>query len=814
MTDLIRDLLHAARSLRRKPLLTALAVVSLALGIGVNSSIFTLINAVLLRDLPFAQPEQVVEVYTSDSGGFEYATSSYPDYLDLRDQARSFTELVAVSAALASHDDGERTDLLFGEEVSVNFFDFVGLPLTLGRGFAPHEATPGAHPLVVLGEGFWRERYGADEGVLGRTLKFNGIEFTVIGVAPKAYRASLSGLTSDFWIPVAMHDAMAERPRLEKRGGRSLFLKGRLADFVTVAEAQTELDLLASRLAAEYPETNEGRGLRVVASDEVAINPGLDDKLFGAAGVLLALVGLVLLIACSNIANLLLARAADRRREIAVRLALGSSRARLIRQQLAESVVLAVAGAGLGLLFALWTARLIVSFNPPLPIPVALDIGLDFRVFGFTLCLGLVAGLLAGLAPALQASRSDLVSAIKGDGSTVGDGNRRFSLRNTLVVAQVLFTTVLLIGAGLFVRSLANAQMIDPGFGLERGASLTVALGFGSRYSEEEAMSLFDRFHERATAIPGVRSAAWIEFLPLSFTLNTRGAQLEGQETAAEDEWPEIDTVRVGPGYFETLGVPLLRGRDFSASDHSDAPPVVVINETMASRFWPGEDPLGKHLRFDQDEPWARVIGVVKTAKYRTLGEDPRPFIYNSHLQNYSSMMTLVAAGDDEVATLAAMRRELETLDPQVPIFDQRLMSEHLDLALYPARLAAGLLAAFGVLGLLLACVGLYGVVAYSVSRRTREVGIRMAIGASARDVVSLVVREGMVLVAVGLILGLTLALGMARLLSSMLYGIAPHDPLTFGVVGFVLALAALAANLLPARRATHVDPVVALRND
>ncbi|MCP3962604.1 MAG: ABC transporter permease [bacterium] len=812
MHDLVRDLRLAVRMLARKPGLSALAVVSLALGIGVNSSIFTLVNAVLLRELPIDEPERVVEVYTSDSGGFRWATTSYPDYLDLRRESSVFSELAAVAATFVTHDDGERTEVLFGEEVSGNFFDLLGLPLALGRGFEPLEETPGAHPVVVLGNGFWRQRFGADRDVLGQTLALNGIDFRVIGVAPAEYRASLSGLTADFWIPVAMHDAMSEDASLDRRGSRSLFLKGRLAPGVALETAQAELDLLAARLAEAYPETNEGRELTAVPSTEVAINPGVDGPLFGVAGLLLVVVALVLLIACSNIANLLLARAADRRREIAVRLALGSSRGRLIRQLLVEGLVLAAAGAALGLLFALWTSRLIVGFQPPLPIAIALDLGLDLRVFGFTLVLGLLAGLLCGLAPALQASRADLVAAIKNESASLRRGTRRFGLQGALVVAQVALTTVLLVGAGLFVRSLASAQATDTGFSLERGAAVAIGLGFGGRYSEEEGRIFQRQLREVVAATPGIKSASWAGYLPLSFVVNSRDVQLEGQEEVPEDEWPEVDTVRAGPGYFETLGIPLTRGRGFDDRDGAQAPPVVVVNEALAEKHWPGEEPLGKRLRFADDAPWAEVVGVARTGKYRTLGEDARPFVYRCHLQDYSSLMTLVVASDDEEAALTALRRELEALDPRVPIFDQRLISEHLDVALFPARMGAALLAAFGVLGLVLASVGLYGVVAYSVSRRTREVGIRMAIGARRADVLSLVTREGMVLVAVGLALGIGAALFAARALGSLLYGITPHDPLTFATVATILATVALAANLLPARRATQVDPMEALR--
>lgn len=812
MNDFIKDLRHATRHLARKPTITALAVVSLALGIGVNSSIFSIVNAVLLRDLPLVAPEEVVEVYTGESGGYAYSTSSYPDFRDLRAQNDVFSELAAYNLTIVTHDDGEDTEVLFGEAVSGNFFEFLGLPLALGRGFAP-EVDQNPEPQVVLGHQFWRQRFAGEADVLGQTLSFNGQDFTVIGVGPAEYKGIFPGLVADYWIPMTMNDRISESSKLERRGSRWLFLKGRLKPEVSLEEAQAQVAVIGERLGTAYPGSNEGRTFNLVASSDVALHPFVDGPLRGVAGLLMGIVGLVLLIACSNIANLLLARAADRRREIAIRLTLGSTRGRLIRQLLSESLVLSVLGGAIGLLFAFWTSRLIVSFQPPLPIPLSVDLGLDSQVLVFTLGLALLTGLLCGLAPALQASRPDLVSAIKDESASLGHHYRRFGLRNGLVVAQVAISTVLLVGAGLFVRSLANAQAIDAGFSLKKGAAVTVALGLGNQWNEDQGRVYFDQLLERVRGLPGVTSAAYTEQLPLGLSVSTRDVQFQGQEKLDEDDWPEIDHVSVGPGYFKTLGVDLLRGRDFATTDNAEAPPVVVVNDTAARQYFPGEDPLGKRLRFDEDNPWMEVVGVTRTGKYRSLGEDPRPFVYSSHLQNYSSMLTLVAASaGDERAVLQQIRQEIDDLASGVPIFEQKVFSEHLDVMLFPARMGATLLAAFGVLGLVLASVGLYGVVAYSVSRRTREVGIRMAIGAGQKDVVRLVVKEGMALVAVGLVVGISAALAGSQVMKSLLYGISATDPVTFAGVAVVLCVVALLANLMPAQRATRIDPVVALR--
>jgi predicted permease len=816
MSDLLQDVRFAARQMARKPGLTAFAVLSLALGIGVNSSIFSLVNAILLRDLPAVRPAELVDVYVGKAGEIRYATSSFPDYADLRGWSSAVKDLAAFNLTIATWDSGQKTQLLFGEQVTASYFDLLGLRPALGRVFLPEEdATPGTHPVAILSHAFWRHRFAGDPAVIGKTLKLNGLHFTVVGVAPERLKGSFPGLAVDFWVPMQMSDAMDRTPHLGDRGSRSLFLKARLAPGVTLATAQTQLTALAKRLSAAYPQDDEKLEITLVPTRDVVFNPAIDGPILGVAGLLMGVVGLVLLIACSNIANLLLVRASERRKEIAVRLAIGAGRGRLIRQLLTESMLLALLGGAIGLLFAFWTARLIVAFKPPLPIPLTLDVTLDARVLGFTLGLALLTGVLCGVAPALQASRPNLVAALRDESAGLGRRYRRLGLRNLLVIAQVAISTVLLIGAGLFLRSLGNASAIDPGFTLRKGVETQLVVGLGGTYTDEQARVFYQRLLERARALPGVRSAAYADHLPLALQIHVSKVELDGRPPVRQEDRPESDRSKVGPGYFATLGIPILEGRGFDGHDGPGTAQVSVVNETAAQRLWPGESPLGKRLRFGGDSEWRTVVGIARDGKYRTLGEDPRSFIYTCTEQEPTVSRTLVvASGGDEKAMLAQVRREIDALDPDVPIFEIKTMSEHLSVMLFPARLGAALLAAFGALGLILASVGLYGVVAASVARRTREIGIRMAIGARREDVLRLVVKEGMVLTGAGLAVGLGLAFAAAQVLRGLLYGIAPSDPFTFAGVALLLAGVAFGANLVPARRATRVAPLVALRYD
>ena len=816
MGTLLRDVRFAVRHYLKTPGATALAVVSLALGIGVNSAIFSLVSAVVLRDLPAERPEELVDVYFGKASEYKYATASHPDYLDLRRDSRAFSELAAVNVTVGATERDGATELLFGEAVSGNYLALLDREPALGRGFLPEEdGVPGAHPVAMLGHRAWRQRFGADPNVLGRTLRLNGVDFQIVGVAPRDLAGSFPGLVADYFIPMAMSDRMSEMASLADRGSRSLFIKGRLAPGVTLEQARAEMETLNARLAAAWPDTNEGIEVTLVPTREVVLNPGIDGPILGVAGLLMGIVGLVLVIACSNVASVLLSRAAERRREIAVRLAIGAGRGRLVRQLLTESLLLAGAGGALGLGLAAGLARLLVSFKPPLPIPLSIDVGVDGTVLAFTAAVALLTGLLCGLAPALQSSRPQLVPALKDDAGGLGRRHRRLGLRNLLVVGQVAASTVLLVGAGLFVRSLGQARSIDPGFALDRGVAVQLALGLGGAYDEAEGRVFLRRLVERARALPGARSAALAENLPLGLSIHTGRVELEGQQLASWDQGPEVDQSSVGTGYFETLGIPIVRGRAFTSADGQQAPRVAVINEAAARHFWPAGDALGKRLREDQDGPWIEVVGIARDGKYRTLGEAPRPFLYLASEQDYRPFATLVVATDgDERAMLAAVRRLVSELDPALPVFDMKTMSDHLQVMLFPARMGALLLTALGGLGLLLATVGLYGVVASSVVRRTREVGIRMAIGARPADVVRLVVGEGMALAGAGLALGIAAALAAARVLEGLLYGIGTTDAATFVVVVAVLAAVGLVANLVPARRASRLDPVAALRRE
>jgi macrolide transport system ATP-binding/permease protein len=814
--DLAQDLRFAFRQMAAKPLLYVLAIVSLALGVGVNSSMFSIVDAVLLHGMPARSPDRLVAVYTSGSDGLRYAPSSYPDYRDLRDQNDVLAGLAAHSVFVGARDTGKGTKLLFGEVVSGNFFDVLGVRPAVGRAFLPEEdRTAGSHPVVMLGYGYWQKQYGGDPAILGRVIVLNGMPLTIVGVTPAGLGSTFPGLKADFWVPMQMYDTLSENKALAVRGFRSFFLFGRLRPGASVTQAQAQLGALGGRLAARYPETDKDRRTTVVPWNRVRINPAVDGVLLSVAGLLMGLVALVLLIASSNIANLLLARANDRRQETALRLALGASRGRLIRQLLTESLLLALLSGVLGLAVALAVTRLLVNFNPPLPVPLSLDLGLDLPVLLFTLALAAVTGVICGLAPALQASKADFVSTIK-DGSAVrGRTYRKLGLRNLLVGAQVVVSTTLLIGAGLFLRSLANARSVDPGFSLRRGAAVDFSVGFGHKYGEQAGRNFMRQLVERVQALPGVRSAAVAGHLPLDIKIVSEAVLIEGQPVTDPRNRPEIDLVPVGPGYFATLGIPLVQGRTFTWRDDAAAPAVAIVNATAAHTFWPAQGALGKRLKIGKDAAWVEVVGVARDGKYRSLGEQPRPFIYRPYQQDYSSSMTLIAATSvDENETLHAVRRQLEAMDPNLPIFDLKTMSQHLGIMLFPARMAAWLFAAFGLLGLLLASVGLYGVVSYSISKRTREIGIRMAVGAYRGQIMRQVLGEGMGLVVVGLALGIGCALAGGHLLSSLLYGIGANDPVAFVGVPLLLFAVAFLAIVIPARRATRVEPSVALRHE
>ncbi|HVF43829.1 MAG TPA: ABC transporter permease, partial [Pyrinomonadaceae bacterium] len=706
-----------------------------------------------------------------------------------------------------------------------NYFDVLGVGAAAGRTFVEDEGrTPS--PVVVLSHDLWRTRFGSDPSIVGRRISLNGLGFNVVGVAPQSFTGTEAGLARSLWVPLSMEPVLNPRAADAQTGARQpellrdrnshwLAVLARLKDGVAREQAAAELEGIARRVA----ESNGGQvteeTLRRVRLLQMSggMDPGDREEALPIAGLVMGVVGLVLLIACANIAGLLVARAAVRRRETAIRQALGATRTRLVRQWLTESVLLGVAGGALGLLLALWANDLMVSYAGGTPI-ASLDIRLDYRVLAFTLFVSVATGVVFGLAPALQASRLDIVTALKTEDTLARSGSRRSRLRAAFVTAQVTLSVVLLVCAGLFIRSLRNAHTIDPGFQVERALTVTVDLGL-LRYKEQEGGNFYRELLSRVESQPGVERASLVRFAQLGNSFAQGLVVAEGKSSGGEEGIGAGFNV-VGPRYFETIGTRLVRGRDFNDADREGAPKVAVVNETLAALLWPGEDALGKRLSFEGARgPFLEVVGVARDGKYRSLGDRPRPYVYTPLFQSYQPRMTLVVRTSGEPTALAgAVRGQLRALDPNLPVAEVRTLEEQFDLSLLPARVAAYTLGGFGLLALALAAIGVYGVVSYSVAQRTREIGVRVALGARAGDVLRLVLGEGLSVVGLGLLLGLLVSFAAARLFSNFLYGVGAADPLTFVFVPALLGAIALAAGYLPARRATKVDPMVALRHE
>ncbi len=809
---MIADLRYAIRQLFRRPVFTVVALLTMALGVGANTAMFSIVNAVLLRPLPVERPEELVDIYTLDGDETFYNPHEYPDYLEIRRDRETFADVVAYSADFVSMTTGTESEVLFGETVSGNYFEVLGVPAARGRAIQGGQDDVPGTAIVVISDGLWKRHYGEDPNVVGQTITLRGKPFEIVGVAPDWFKGVWVGFTVDVWIPASATTYMdPTRSGLEVRNGRNWLVKGRLQPGVSPEQAQARMDLLASRLST-LPDFTPDRTFHVISSEDVRLHPSIDGVMLPVAALLMTVVGLLLLIVCSNLANLLIARALSRRREIAIRLAVGAGRGRLIRQLLTESLVLAVGGGLLGLLLAWGIIRAIVSFQPPILISLSLDLGLDATVLAFTFGVAVLAGLLFGLAPAIQATKPQLAPALKDLPATIGSRYRRLGIRNVLVVVQVAISMVLLVGAGLFVRSLISAQSIDPGFESENAAIITVAPGLTGWDGERRRAALVQVL-DRVRALPGVEAAAMASRLPLGAAIQTNEIFPVGADVDL-DSPPSVDVTYTSPGYFRTLDVSILEGRDVSLTDDENAPRVVVVSEATAHRHWPGESVIGKTLRLGGPDTEIRtVVGLARDTKVRTLGEEPRPFVYVPSRQGNESFMSIVARtrGAPE-ALLPSLKREVQAVEESLPVMELKTMTDHLGLMLFAPRMGGILLAVFGGLAALLATVGLYGVVAYTAARRTREVGIRLAVGATRADVMRLMIGQGAVLVVVGAVIGLVLAFVATRPLGSMLYGISVSDPVTFGGVALLLVGVGVAATLIPALRAARLDPVKALR--
>lgn len=809
----INDLKYALRRLGRSPGFTLVAVASLALGIGANTAMFSIVNAVLFRGLPVADADEIVEVYTSEEDGFAWSVSSHADYLDMRTRTEAFQSVIGSRTTIARMDVNGEPEVAFGELVSWDWFQTLGVPMHRGRPFVEEEdQAPGAHPVVILGYRMWQGSFGADPDILGQTVQVNGRAYTVVGVAPRSYTGSLPVMVSGFYAPLMMTDEVMGSPQLDRRGSRSMFLKARLRPGVSVERANEELGALATALAAEYPESNRNRTMTALPSGDVSIHPAADRILGPVAALLLAAVGLVLLIACTNLASFLLARAEDRRREIAVRLALGAARRRLIGQLLIETTMLALLGGVAGVALAHWTIGLLTALQPPLPIPIDFEISIDRTVLAFTALVSIVAGLLFGLLPAVQATNPDVAPTLKDEVAGAGSRNR-WNLRNGLVVTQLAFSFVLLIGAGLFLRSLEKAQRIDPGFDMGPGAIVWPMPELAGYETPEEVAAFYRQYEDRLLRDPLVTGVALADRLPLGMAVQTAGYIIPGVPSESPDGDHDIDNAQVNPGYFDAMGVEIVAGRAFTDDDIAGEP-VVVVSEAFQERFFPGQSAVGRSI--EDSGATLRILGVAGDTKVRTLGEEARPYVYQLHGQmGFFGMQVVVKGTGSSAELVAAARAALDEVAPDMVLFEAtKTMDEHLALLLFPPRIAALLLTVFGALALLLAGIGVFGVVSYSVARRTREVGIRMSLGASAGEVTRMSVAGAMRLVLIGAVAGTVLAGAVTWSVSSYLFGISGTDVVTFVAIPLLLITVALVAAWIPARRAARIDPVGALRAD
>ena len=813
---LLQDFKFSVRRLLKSPSFTLVAVASLALGIGANTAIFSLVNTVLLRPLPVEKPERLVSVSVLGKDDSMLAFS-YPSYKDFRDRSGDvLAGLFAERLAPMSLSRGSNNERVWGYLVSGNYFEVLGVGAARGRTFTPEEDRAAlSSPVAVLSHACWQRRFGGDASIVGRDVQLNGHPFRVIGVMPEGFGGTEIIYTPEVWVPMTMQEWIEPgNAWLERRSTQNIFAIGRLKDGVTTEQAQASLNLLAEQVGREYPDTNEGQKILLVPPGFIV--PQLRGAVVGFAAVLMGTVGLVLLIACTNLASLLLARASARRKEIALCVALGASRWRLVRQLLTESLLLALAGGAAGVLLAVWILGLVAAYRPPLDVPIWIEGAVDWRVLLFALGVSVLTTVLFGLAPALQATRTDLVPALKDAGGQTGRGRSR--LRSTLVVAQVTLSLVLLVAAGLTLRALTRLQTTSPGFEVENGLVASFDLGLQG-YDEPRARDFQRRLVERVRALPGVRAASLTDLFPLSLNYTSNDVYIEGRPGARGANVPLAMVASVEREYFGAMSIPVVAGRPFGERDDEKAPRVVVVNETFARRFFPGADPareaLGKRMSFRGDEgPWSEIVGVAKDGKYWTIGEAPQMFVYSPLTQSHSSYTTLVVrtAGGDPRALIPALNAEVRALDPALPLFDVKTVEEHMGVSLFPARVAAALLGSFGLLALLLAGVGIYGIVSYAAAQRTREIGIRMALGARRVDVLRLVAGRGMLLVGLGVCLGLVGAFALTRFMEGLLYGVSATDPITFLLVVAVLLGVALLACLIPARRATKVDPMIALR--
>jgi len=818
MHSIWQDVRYALRMLIKKPGFTAVALFSLTLSVGANTTMFTLMNALFLHSIPVKDPASLIMVLSnqrmSDGTLRDFLGYSYLNAVDLRQNVNAFTGLCMLWGTGANLDVQGKPVGVFVQMVNYDFFDVVGVRPAMGRGFtAEEDQTPGARPVAVLSNGMWQRQFGADPGILGKTIRLNNVDYNVVGVAPPEFtNAGLLGSPA-VWVPMMMHIQMVTDTTKDwylKRAPRMINMVGRLKPGVSVKQAQEATQVVWSQLAREYPKDNGGKGVTLLPISETNIPPQARSVFVLAGAMLSVVVGFVLLIACGNVANLLLARASQRRRELAVRLSLGASRSRLLRQLLTESLMLGLIAGALGLLTALWGRDLLRALLPG-QIVRNLDLRLDVRVLLYALGISIVATLLFGLVPALQATKTDQMSSLRDRTDAPSSAGRWYGLRGILVMAQVALSLVALVGAGLFIHSLRNAQSLDPGFEVKH--ELLAFVNYGQEhYTQAQAEQSLQGISERVRELPMVKAAAFATTAPLNtnvgYTFSTEGAD------PSDPRSTKIAPVTMTqPGYFDALRIPILEGRDFTDHDDANGQKVIIVNQALADTTWPGQDPMGKRLNFLILPDKYVVIGVVKTVKIQTLGEPPQPVIYFPLKQQYQPGLTLhVLVDGSPDGAAASVSKAITAADANLRLPPTTNVQETLRQTLQPQEIEAELLGGFGFLALLLAAIGTYGVMSYTVSQRTQEIGVRMALGAQPRDVLRLMLGGGMAMVMGGVVAALVLTLSLTHTLNALLFGIGIFDPWSFLAAAAVMSSVALVACWLPAHRAMRVSPVIALR--
>jgi len=807
MDTLLQDIRFGARMLFKSPGFTAVAIISLALGIGANTAVFSVINAVLLKALPYHEPQSIVLVWGEDkAAGSSRGQISATDVADYRERNHSFEEITTYADFRPIFSGNGEPERIPGAQVGDGFFTVMHSQPLVGRVFTAEEQVDGKDLVVVLGYGLWQRRFAGDPNIVGKTILLSGRVYTVIGVMPANFQSLPTGLLG---APAEFYRPVAEPPDKNERASRHLRAIGRLKPSVTVQQAQTEMSLIARQLSWEHPNENSSSGVHLVTLREDLIG-----RLRPALLMLFGAVAFVLLIACANVGNLLLARSAARHKEIAIRAALGAGRDRLVRQFLTESLLLSLAGGALGVLAALWGTTLIEASTARL-LPMLGRIEIDTTVLGFTAAMSVLTGVVFGIIPAWRASRPNLNETLSDGGRQSGAASTRSPLRSALVVTEVALALVLLICAGLLSKSVIRLRDVDPGFKPDRIVTMNVWLP-GAKYPKApDWNSFYNRMLERVQTIPGVEAAGLTSVLPVSANFDRRTIEVEGQPKGPGEN-PDIDNYMVSPDYLRAMSISLLQGRALTAQDNENAPLVVLVSEAMARKFWPGADPVGKRIRFynssGEQRPWRSVVGVVRDVKQYGLDTAGPMAMYETLAQFPSSSLTLVVQGAVEPSTLvAAIRREILALDKDQAVFNIETMEQLVSDSIALRRFSMFLLGVFAALALILAAVGIYGVLAQSVSQRTQEIGIRMALGAQTRDVLKLIVRQGMSLTAVGIVVGLAGAFALTRLLASLLFGVGTTDFTTFLCIPLVLASVSFFACYIPARRAAKLNPLVAL---